>query len=420
MKEILINGAVPILENIAMYLIFVVGIFSSAKFIKEEDHYFNNRKKYIWLSLVLFILISCIEINSYLRFLLFCLVNGILFHQVFGESIKRIICFNLYVIVLYSLISFPLSLIKGLNSLIVKFIVLIILFVLDKFIYKFNFNLDSLKEVGKRNVLICVLGYTLIFLIVGISIYIFCMKSENISYICNLVFTGLLIIFINLSLIRTYKLNKSLSYIESLETDKRILTKENDKIRIFKHDFNNIIQAMNGYIQTEDIPSLKTFVKKMIKDVNDTEEINIGNKFLLNNKAITNLLNRKAVKAKKENIDINFEVMFDLHLLKKYEYDLVRILGIFLDNAIEAEREEENKKIEVLFLRDGDCKFIKIENSCTKEIDLDKIYTKEFSTKKGNTGLGLWEVRNLVNSNPNFSLETTLENNSFKHMLKIV
>ena len=130
--------------------------------------------------------------------------------------------------------------------------------------------------------------------------------------------------------------------------------------------------------------------------------------------------NTKNVKAKKENIDIKFEIMFELKLLKKYEYELIRILGIFLDNAIEAELDEENKVIEVLFFKDANCKRIIIENTCTKNVDIDKIYTKEFSTKKGNTGLGLWEVKNFVDNNPNFSLETTLENNSFKHTLYIL
>ena len=215
--------------------------------------------------------------------------------------------------------------------------------------------------------------------------------------------------------------------VSKIEEDKKCLEEKNknllevtDNIRCFKHDFNNIIQAMNGYIQTEDIPSLKKYVKKMIKDVNETDDSKIGNEFLLNNKAITNLLKSKNVKAKKENIDIKFEIMFELKLLKKYEYELIRVLGIFLDNAIEAQREEDDKVIEVLFFKDANCKRIIIENTCTKNIDIDKIYTKEFSTKKGNTGLGLWEVKNFVDNNPNFSLETTLENNCFKHTLYIL
>ena len=82
--------------------------------------------------------------------------------------------------------------------------------------------------------------------------------------------------------------------------------------------------------------------------------------------------------------------------------------------------EEEEKKVEVLFVRDKESKYIIIENNCTKEVDIDKIYTKDFTTKEGNTGLGLWEVKNIVENNPNLFLETKVENNSFKHILKVV
>ena len=99
---------------------------------------------------------------------------------------------------------------------------------------------------------------------------------------------------------------------------------------------------------------------------------------------------------------------------------LGRILGIFLDNAIEAEREEEDKNIDVLFLKMNNDKYIIIENTCkNKDIDLEKIYTKEFSTKKGNTGLGLWEERNIVNKIEEMSLNTVIENERFKHILKV-
>ena len=264
-----------------------------------------------------------------------------------------------------------------------------------------------------------IISFILISIVVVLCIFSILNKSVYTLKICNFVLGLGIIIFLICYLVKYFKLNNCLNYIEELERDKRILTNENDRIRIFKHDFNNIIQAMNGYVQTEDIPSLKSFVKKMIKDVNETEEANIGNKFLLNNKAITNLLNRKYDKAKNENININFEIMFELNLLKKYEYELIRILGIFLDNSIEAQREESDKMIEVLFLRDKDEKKIIIENTCTKETDINKIYTKEFSTKKGNTGLGLWEVKKIVESHPEFSLYTTFENNLFRHTLII-
>ena len=416
--EIFLKAATPVLECLLMYAAFLVGSFSSIKFIKEEDSYYNNRKKYLILSAIVFALVSCININKYIRLLVCCIINGVLVYHLVGEKIERSIGFNSYVLIIDSVLVFTLSLIKGLDYVVIRFIVLVVFYLLDKCIYKFFINKDTVKDFDKIDYIKFIINYIVIIGCVSLCIYSFYNKS--ITYISNFIFMGLLIIYINFNVFKNFNINKKLVYIQTLESDRNRLSTENDRIRTFKHDFNNIIQAMNGYIQTEDIPSLKTYIKKMIKDVNDTDDSKIGNEFLLNNKAITNLLKSKNVKAKKENIDIKFEIMFELKLLKKYEYELIRVLGIFLDNAIEAERDEENKVIEVLFFKDANCKRIIIENTCTKNVDIDKIYTKEFSTKKGNTGLGLWEVKNFVDNNPNFSLETTLENNCFKHTLYIL
>lgn len=416
--EIFLKAATPVLECLLMYAAFLVGSFSSIKFIKEEDSYYNNRKKYLILSAIVFALVSCINISKYIRLLVCCIINGVLVYHLVGEKIERSIGFNSYVLIIDSVLVFTLSLIKGLDYVVIRFIVLVVFYLLDKCIYKFFINKDTVKDFEKIDYIKFIINYIVIIGCVSLCIYSFYNKS--ITNISNFIFMGLLIIYINFNVFKNFNINKKLVYIQTLESDRNRLSTENDRIRTFKHDFNNIIQAMNGYIQTEDIPSLKTYIKKMIKDVNDTDDSKIGNEFLLNNKAITNLLKSKNVKAKKENIDIKFEIMFELKLLKKYEYELIRILGIFLDNAIEAERDEENKVIEVLFFKDATCKRIIIENTCTKNVDIDKIYTKEFSTKKGNTGLGLWEVKNFVDNNPNFSLETTLENNCFKHTLYIL
>ena len=416
--EIFLKAATPVLECLLMYAAFLVGSFSSIKFIKEEDSYYNNRKKYLILSAIVFILVSCINISKYIRLLVCCIINGVLVYHLVGEKIERSIGFNSYVLIIDSVLVFTLSLIKGLDYVVIRFIVLVVFYLLDKCIYKFFINKDTVKDFEKIDYIKFIINYIVIIGCVSLCIYSFYNKS--ITNISNFIFMGLLIIYINFNVFKNFNINKKLVYIQTLESDRKRLSTENDRIRTFKHDFNNIIQAMNGYIQTEDIPSLKTYIKKMIKDVNDTDDSKIGNEFLLNNKAITNLLKSKNVKAKKENIDIKFEIMFELKLLKKYEYELIRVLGIFLDNAIEAERDEENKVIEVLFFKDANCKRIIIENTCTKNVDIDKIYTKEFSTKKGNTGLGLWEVKNFVDNNPNFSLETTLENNCFKHTLYIL
>ena len=292
MKESLIMSAEFVLENLLMYLIFLVGSFTTAKFFKDEDRYYNNRKKFIVLSGVIYILVSFIKVSLNIRYIIFALINGLLFNQLFEEKINRLVISNLYIILLSSM-EYSIFWMFDVKLFIIELIVLIMLFGLDKCIYKFNLNIDRVKEFEKKNIRRVIISYMLILGMIITGLYVFSSNIDIYNDVSLIVLMLISIILINFNIVNKYKLNKDLAYIENLEKDNSVLTKENDKIRIFKHDFNNIIQAMNGYIQTEDIPALKTYVKKMIKDVNDTDEENLGNKYFLNNKAMPNLLSRK-------------------------------------------------------------------------------------------------------------------------------
>lgn len=103
-------------------------------------------------------------------------------------------------------------------------------------------------------------------------------------------------------------------------------------------------------------------------------------------------------------------------------YEFTRILGILLDNAIEAASECKDKKINVTF-RKEDAKHrlvIIIENTYKdKEIDTDRIFEKGFSSKKEHSGLGLWKVREILKRNNNLNLFTTKDKKLFKQQFEI-
>ena len=54
-----------------------------------------------------------------------------------------------------------------------------------------------------------------------------------------------------------------------------------------------------------------------------------------------------------------------------------------------------------------------------KDIDTEKIFEKGYSTKEGNTGLGLWEVRQILLKNTNLNLFTSKDAKYFKQQLEI-
>lgn len=420
-NTILIN----IVNVVLIYFIFLISICTFIKFFKEEEVFLENLKKILCLSICIFGLVFTSIENLYIGFIVACCLTLFLFHVVLEMKIKILLFLNTYILISYFLVNYELGILISLNDeliggLLINVLCFVIFFLVYKIVDRCNINKDLVSDLNKNDIIKLIVGYSIILLMCLVSLCSITLNEDFLMLICNLILSFVIVYVMSLNIIKSSKLNKSLRLIDTLETSNESLTVQNDKIRTFKHDFNNIIQAMNGYVMNEDLVSLKKYVKKIVKDVNDVKEIKVDNNTFLNNTAIVSLLNRKNSRAIKENVQISFEIMYELKLLEKYEYELVRILGIFLDNAIEAEKDEEDKKVEVLFVKDKESKYIIIENNCSKDVDLNKIYTKDFSTKEGNSGLGLWEVKTIVEKNPNFFLETKIENNTFKHILKVV
>lgn len=103
-------------------------------------------------------------------------------------------------------------------------------------------------------------------------------------------------------------------------------------------------------------------------------------------------------------------------------YEFARILGILLDNAIEASSESTEKIINLSFRDDfrNSRQLITIENTYSnKDVNTDIIFEKGVSGKDDHTGLGLWEVRKLIKKNNNINLFTTKDDKFFKQQLEI-
>ena len=80
--------------------------------------------------------------------------------------------------------------------------------------------------------------------------------------------------------------------------------------------------------------------------------------------------------------------LLDLSTIKIKIYDFARILGILLDNAIEASEECEEKIINITFRNDAknNMQLIIIENTYNnKDIDTEKIFEKGVTEKENHT-----------------------------------
>ena len=103
-------------------------------------------------------------------------------------------------------------------------------------------------------------------------------------------------------------------------------------------------------------------------------------------------------------------------------YEFTRILGILLDNAIDASKECTEKIINISFRKYNSkhCQIISVENTYTdKNVNIDKIFEKGISSKENHSGLGLWEIRQILKKHNNINLHTTKNDKYFTQQLEI-
>ena len=175
---------------------------------------------------------------------------------------------------------------------------------------------------------------------------------------------------------------------------------------------------------TSDIDGLKRYYSQLLEDCTNMNNLSALNPNVINNSGIYNVLATKYYKADQLGIKFTLDVFMDLNEIDKdmIIYEFTRILGILLDNAIEAAKDCEEKIIN-LIMRKEESKHrlvLIIENTYTnKDVNTDEIFQKGYSSKEGNTGLGLWEVRQILNKNKNLNLFTTKNEDLFKQQFEI-
>ena len=286
-----------------------------------------------------------------------------------------------------------------------------------------NLNINFVNIFNKKTLyekfIIYIIDFILIFQILN-SLYVF--KDAAYSQIFLLLYLILNFYFwISIKdIVRIFIIEDNNQKILNLELYNKTISEAYDSTRTFKHDFHNIIQAMGGYLSTNDLKGLKKYFNDLFPEIKNINSLSKLNPKLINNPAIYSILADKHFKAEQFNVNINLEILMDLNSFNGKIYEITRILGILLDNAIETSKECDDKTINVIFNQSNYRQIIKIENTYTnKEICIDKIFDKGYSTKPNNTGLGLWEVKKILNKNENLNLFTSKDNDFFMQQLEI-
>ena len=225
------------------------------------------------------------------------------------------------------------------------------------------------------------------------------------------------------------------SYLEQIQTESkqkamqdlqdytRNLESMYNGLRSFKHDYVNILLSLSGYIEDGDMDRLKDFFESKIFP---TKNLITGEDYKLNQLSnisvleIKSLLSAKMIYAHESGIDITIDIPDKVESFLIDTVDLARILGIFLDNAMEATLETEQPQIGLNILQNKTSVSIIISNRFPDNgVMLHKLKQKGFSTKIGHQGIGLWNAQKIISSYDNVLLETTMKCDYFTQHIEL-
>ena len=119
-------------------------------------------------------------------------------------------------------------------------------------------------------------------------------------------------------------------------------------LRSFKHDYSNIMLSMSGYIEANDMEGLRDYFDKEILPLSKNITKNTAHiNQLINIKTteLKSIISSKLLYAIELNINVSIEVTDEVTSIPMDTLDLCRVIGIFLDNAIEATLETDRPTI---------------------------------------------------------------------------
>lgn len=244
------------------------------------------------------------------------------------------------------------------------------------------------------------------------------------QYLINIL-TSLLYVYILAIVAKRIELAEAQALkIDSLEMYNKTLLSLYEKLKSFRHDFANFALALDGYAKVGNIDGVKRLSKTALDHCNEVNRIGVLSPEIIDNPAVFTILTNKFYHAQEQGITMNIEILDTLSDQESNSYEVCRILGILLDNAIEAAKSTEEKLINVRFIKDlkQNRKLIVIENSYNnKTVDVSKIFEKGYTSKDGDKeshGIGLWNIKSILMKNEYLNLYTTADE-LFRQQLEI-
>ena len=434
-------------ENLIKYFTFFISILESYVILKLFTSIFNvtytkKQRNTYFISMIFYWIFTNFVIPSKLSVFLIILFLPTLIKLIFKLSIIKsilseiIILFttliieSIYIKLAYYI--FNISLENCINIPIYRLpsmtLVYLTILLISKIICLIKFNFNILEHLDFKSKKLLLLNVLFILICIATQFYLLLFYNNILPIYITFISLLCLIIYACISfysMTKSIKLEITKKDLEQTQLHNKTLELLYSNTSAFKHDFSNILTAFGGYIYSKDLEGIEKYYKKILDECHINNNLSTLNPSIINNPAVYNILATKYYKADELGITINLQIFINLNELKMNIYDFSRILGILLDNAIEAASQCNEKEIiiDIHDIKQQKCQILSIENTyLDKNIDISKLSTKGYTSKtenKDSHGIGLWQVDKMIKKTSNIILDTSKNDKFFKQELVI-
>lgn len=198
------------------------------------------------------------------------------------------------------------------------------------------------------------------------------------------------------------------------------------RLKITNHENKNQLLTIRNMIKKgEDSKSLIKHIENIVNTKIKDDETLMLQTSTITNSMISSIVYSKMLTMKENDVDVDLIISRDIKDLylsdipDELAVEVCKIIGVYLDNALEEVSKYEEKIINIEFYAEKKTLCIAISNNFEGEIDFEKMDNPGYTTKENGHGYGLSLAREIIESNDKLSSEREIKDNIFKQILKI-
>lgn len=434
MIDILIKNVIPCSINI------IVIIYIISKLLNKSFN-FNNPKNYIFVVLLIVVNVAnFLYFDDLVRIVVSTIFISIANCLIFNETLNRTVVSTIteQLLMFISEIIYAVCLIKLLdvngNSLISEYygtlisvlfisaiaIILINVKIIKKFLLKIVNGSNKLKSsylTASALLLILIMNILLVTVYHDVNIETIILVNFVFIIMCACILYKNLVDGSNI--VKMQVENKAL--LNNLEEYEKML----DYQRVANHENKNQLLVVRSLLKENENSDALNYVNEVLDDKKDDNDVLFGRAKKIPSGGLQGIVYQKMLVMNDKNIKPILDVSNSVKKFKfenldtKLNYDICRIIGVFLDNAIEETEKLDEREIMLSMHEQNNDLVIEISNKFKNVPDLERLEEKGYSTKGKGHGYGLSLVNDIVNNNNQIINEKGITRNIFTQKLII-